>query len=96
MILASIYDSKAKSWTNPSCFRTRGEAIRQFHTIANTTTSDIARYPADYTLFELGTWDPTSGHIEEHDQAENLGTAAAYIDAVPADDRQLSLVKETK
>lgn len=76
MILASIYDNKADTWTPPCVFHTKADALRAFTLAVTQTDSQIARHPEDFTLYCLGTWDPVLGAIQLLLYKENLATAA--------------------
>jgi hypothetical protein len=51
-----VYDSKAENYGNPMFFATRGEAIRMFSEECNRPESMVNKYPEDFTLFEIGTY----------------------------------------
>jgi len=74
----AVYDSKACSFLNPITLSTTGLAIRQFETAANAADHHFNRHAADYTLFEIGTFDEEKG-IMQADTHINLGTALTYI-----------------
>lgn len=73
----SLYDSKAKAYTNPFYQRTNGEALRSFETAANDPQTDICRFASDFTLYEIGEWDCLSGTITQ-DVKNCLGTGLEY------------------
>lgn len=75
----SVYDSKAETWLSPFGLGNPKEAIRAFMTEANDPASMIGRHPADYTLFQVGTFDTTSGQIVGMVTPTNLGQAASYV-----------------
>lgn len=71
----SIRDSKAGAFSNP-WFQVNAEvAVRAFDAMAKDPTTNIGKWPEDYTLFELGVWDPEKGTIQMHDFPVNLGIA---------------------
>lgn len=74
----SVYDSKAKAWMTPIFAPTKGVAMRSFAQAANTQDSDFQRWAADYTLFQIGTWDDQTGDIEKDEAKSNLGTALEH------------------
>ena len=71
----SIYDSKAKAYRVPFIAVNDGMAIRMVQNVCYDTSSDLWRFGADFTLFEIGFWDEFSGRIEMHEAFLNLGTA---------------------
>lgn len=82
------YDSKAKSYCNPFCMATPEEAIRGFTDVANDPSTQFGKYPADFTLFEIGDYDVATGSVVTHDAKINLGTALDYKNnsmGLPAD-----------
>lgn len=71
----SVYDSKAEAFILPFYALTTGLAIRSFEEAANKEGHDFQKYAADYTLFEIGTYDTTTGLSENLTAHINLGTA---------------------
>lgn len=64
--MVTIKDAKANVFTPPSFFRHAGQAIRAFiDTIRQGTAGPDAalmhRYPGDYDLYEIGTFDDETG-----------------------------------
>jgi len=62
----SIYDTKTEAYAQPFYMQTKGAAIRAFTELANNAEHQIGKYPSDYALFELGTFDDTSGVLTSH------------------------------
>lgn len=58
--ICSIYDSKAVAWHQPLFFPSNAAALRSFADAVN-GDGEFARHAEDYTLFELGSWDPSTG-----------------------------------
>jgi len=73
----SVYDSAAGAYLQPFFFASAGQAIRAFSDMANDPASSLHRHAADYTLFELGSWDDENAMllIEKH---INLGKALEF------------------
>lgn len=73
----SVYDCKIEAYAPPFFMRTAGEALRAWETTVNQDeeTSNIAKHPADYTLFEIGEYDEATGHLHSHSANINLGSA---------------------
>lgn len=57
----SVFDAAVKAYLPPFCVRAKGEALRSFSTAVNDTTHQFSKYANDYTLYELGTFDDSSG-----------------------------------
>lgn len=69
----TVYDSKAETYLRPFSMRSTGEAIRGFITTLNDGQSEFSLYPADFTLFEIGTFDESTCKITILTTPENLG-----------------------
>lgn len=74
-----IYDSKAEIYHNPLFNRTSQEGIRQFQTIANDKNTTIGMYPGDFTLFEVGEFDPATGNTSLYEAKKSLGLAQDFV-----------------
>lgn len=79
MKIFTVYDSKAEAYLTPFFVPTTALAIRSFQSAANTADHDFNRYSADYTLFEIGSYDDHLGVVTPLDAHVNLGTALTYI-----------------
>lgn len=81
----SVYDSAAKAYLPPFFAPTAELAKRMFTIAANDQAHNFNKYAADYTLFELGTWDDQDAEFDSNKSLGNLGTALTYIDTADAD-----------
>jgi len=59
----SIYDSKAEAYKQPFFMATKGEAVRGILEVLDRPDHLFAKYPTDYTLFELGEYDDSNGKM---------------------------------
>lgn len=59
----SVYDSKTEVYGPPMFFLTRGQAVRSFSDAANDEKAEFSRHAADYTLFEIGSFDQAAGSL---------------------------------
>jgi len=75
----SIYDSKAEAFIQPFFSQATGAAIRSFESAANEESSDFHKYGADYTLFELGSFNQSTGEMIALDAHINLGLAITFV-----------------
>jgi len=66
MRIFSIYDSKAKFYTQTIADKNSASAERNFKTAVNTSGTDFNRYPEDYQLYELAGFDPETGIVSPH------------------------------
>lgn len=75
----SVYDSKSEGYLQPFYVKSRGEAIRGFTEIANDNNSSIGKWPADYTLFELGSFDTDTGKFDTLHTPLSCGVAIEFV-----------------
>ena len=75
----AIYDSKAESFTNPVYLNSTGLAVRTFSDSVQDPESQFAKHPADYTLFELGTYDDNTAEFKLLPTPKSLFIAIEFI-----------------
>lgn len=63
MKIYSVYDCKAEAYMQPFFMATKGLAIRGFEQLVNDPKTTVNKHPEDFTLFEIGEFDDTSGQI---------------------------------
>lgn len=59
----SVYDSKAGVFCTPFTSENDSTALRAFRYAANDKEMDIGKYPSDFTLFVIGTFDNSTGQV---------------------------------
>ncbi|WNK14901.1 MAG: nonstructural protein [Microvirus sp.] len=84
----TVYDSKSESWGQPLFFDCRANALRSLAECVNATEdqkNSIAKYPSDFTFFEIGEYSKWTGIITMYEIKTNLGLAIEYkkADLVP-------------
>lgn len=84
-----VYDSKAEAYMTPFHLRSRGEAIRSFSNACQDQKTEFSRHPGDFTLFEIGTYDDSTGTYENLPAKINIGLALDFIEKVPETQMQL-------
>lgn len=62
----SVKDRESKTFINPFAMQTDRDAKEGFRQVVNDDKSPYAKFPDDYELLKLGTFDPRSGEIEPH------------------------------
>jgi len=77
-IIFAVFDTKAETYSAPFTKLTKGLAIRDFTDAANNSDNMIGKYPHDYALFQIGTWDETCGKITTEATPINIGLAIEY------------------
>lgn len=65
LFMYSVYDSAAKAFLPPFTFPTKDMAVREFRACANDDAHAFCKYASDYTLFEVGEFNPETGVITE-------------------------------
>jgi len=78
----TVYDSKAECYLQPFCAVSRGAAIRMFTDSANNEQHQFSKYPADFTLFELGDYDECTAKYTLLPTPVSLGLAIEFKNAV--------------
>lgn len=74
----SVYDSKVSCFRHPFFMPFVGQAVRSFIDLANDGKSDISKYPADFTLFEHGSFNDETGMLTVEKTPINHGVAATF------------------
>jgi len=82
-LVYSILDTKAEQYHNPFYAPTRGVAIRQFSEAVNDEKTELYKYPKDFILYEIGTFDGDHGVITPHDNASHIGSALDFKTQTP-------------
>lgn len=78
MHLYSVYDQKSEVWGAPFPLRSNGEAVRGFQDACSNKDSMLGKYPADFVLFQIGTFDDATGVLMPCDNPINLGAGGVY------------------
>lgn len=81
----SLFDSAVEAYNVPMFLRSRGEAIRALQSAVNDPQSSICKWPDQYVLFEIGTYDDSNGVVTMHKAPQSLGAAVQYKDSPKAD-----------
>lgn len=74
----TAYDSKVELYLPPFFMRTRGEAVRAWETAVNDPQTQMCRHPDDFTLFEIGEFDDSTGCVEMYGAKISLGLALEF------------------
>jgi hypothetical protein len=61
--LYTIFDKKSGTWDRPFTAPTHGAAERMFAQAINEGDSMLKQYPEDFALWNIGTFDPTTGQV---------------------------------
>lgn len=71
----TVYDSKIEAYLPPFYEQSTGAAVRAFAEASNEKDHQFNKYPADFTLFQIGTYEDSTALIESFTSFTNLGTA---------------------
>lgn len=74
----TVYDSAASRFLDPFTAPTIEFALRAFREAVNTAGHQFNKFPADYTLFQIGSFDPDTGELQSI-APHNLGVAITLI-----------------
>jgi len=73
----AIFDSKVQAFANPWFSRSAAEAGRAVGAAMQDTTSLLHKFPEDYSVHHLGSFDDESGVIEQK-LPVNLGNVSVF------------------
>lgn len=79
MHVFAVYDMKAEAYYPPMFQKTVGLALRIFKDMANNPDTTVGRFPTDYALFQIGTYEDTTGILTPLVHTA-LGKAVEYVD----------------
>ncbi len=77
--LFTVFDAAAQKYLEPYHAPTIEYALRQFRSTIENPDHMFARYPADYTLFHIGTFDLETGTINPLMTPHSLGVAINFV-----------------
>lgn len=82
LLVFSVFDSKAEAYLRPYFAETKGLAVRAFRDASNDPTHEMCKHAADYTLFEIGSFDPITGVLDSLKHgAVSIGCAITFKEA---------------
>lgn len=77
----TVYDSKTEAYMQPQFMQSTGQALRAFEDAVNDESHPFHKHAADFTLFELGTFDDQTGTFQTYPAKKSL-TSGNEIRAV--------------
>jgi len=78
-LMFTVFDTKAESYSPPFAKLTKGLAIRDFTDAVNNPDNMVGKYPMDYALFEIGSFDEKTAKLVPHKTPVNLGLAVEFL-----------------
>src|SRR5688572_15083222 len=93
LVCVCVRDVCANVFMSPFFAQSVGSAMRSFESEVNRVAEDnmLYKHPRDFELYQLGTFEPTSGKLELLPDKLQLCTAMSVMRAQPNDTRQLPL-----
>ena len=74
----TVKDVKTKLFAAPFFQKNAATAIRSFSTACEDTNTDLNKYPEDFSLYEVGSFDPETGQI--HSEIPNqIANASDFV-----------------
>lgn len=74
----TVYDSKAKAYLQPFFNQNHNVAFRNLELAMRNPNCPFTQFPADFTLFCIGTWDDISCTLEQFAAHECLGNMIQF------------------
>lgn len=78
--LLSVYDVKSEAYSKPVAVPAVGAGIRAFADAINEGSTDYAKHPEDYDMYEMGDFDDVSGVILPLAKPKFLAKASSLKD----------------
>lgn len=82
--IMSVRDGKAGIYLKPQFYLHLGQAMRDWDSLVNEPGSVFAKFPEDFTLFEMGTFDDENGQIQVHTVPMQLSSAREVQKITPS------------
>lgn len=79
MKIFCMLDTKAGVFIQPFAETSTVAALRGFEVAVNEGKSTFARFPDDFCLMELATFDQQTGELVPHVSPQNLGSARTVL-----------------
>lgn len=74
----SIRDGKLGIFTPPFNYEHPGQALRAFDGVVKNSETMISKYPSDFSLYELGSFDEETGLFENLQQHHMLASGDQF------------------
>lgn len=80
MKVFSVWDASAGAYLPPFTFPSSGLAVRAFSdTVSSSDNSMFSKHPDDFVLFEIGSYDDSTGRFTSLDQPNKLCVAREFL-----------------
>ena len=74
----AVRDMKAEAFMLPFFVPTDGLALRSFTDAANDAQTNMCKWPDDFALFHIGSYDDGTGLLEALPAPRNMGLASQF------------------
>lgn len=78
----SVYDSAVEAYIRPMFLPSVGLALRGFTEAVNGNDPEMTKYPSQYVLFDVGTFDDSSCTFTTHTPV-SLGVGSEFVQVNP-------------
>lgn len=78
MFVFAVFDRKSETFNVPFFMRTMGEALRAFQDLVQDERTIMYRHPEDFSLVQLGKWNPKKGLFDCAADAVTLAHADEF------------------
>ncbi len=75
----AVFDAAAARYIEPFTAPTVDFALRGFKEACNTDEHQFTKFPEDYTLWHIGTFDAELGVLEGFPQAHKVALATSFV-----------------
>lgn len=81
--LFSVFDVKADNYSPPFAAPTVGHALRSFQQLAEDKNGLPGKYPGDFKLCEIGSYNDVTGNLQSLEHPISLGFASDFLALTP-------------
>lgn len=79
VIVVAVFDRAMSAFNRPFYVQARGLAVRSFADEVNRPDGELGKHPADYELWQLGTWDDETGEFEGFKSKSRIALGSDFV-----------------
>lgn len=80
----AVKDIKSALFSQPHFVETKGVAIRSFATACEDPNTNLNKYPSDFSLYHIGTYNIESGQLTAISKPEQIANASEFVPNPPS------------